>query len=234
MASSPAVARKPRPITISEEGGHELEKLVRSPSTAAGLSRRARAVLLMSQGVRGAEVARRCVYTSLSHTSIHRIWKAHDFKPAPARDVQVHHRPSGRRAHQRCRRAVLESPDQCSRAQFRREDADPSPRAHPAAAAGPAWTLRSPDSRLPPRRGHKLVCRSRGQDRPRHRPCRPSANGSEFLDFLKTLSARFRGKQLHVILDNCSTHSTPAVQKWLAENPRVQLHFTRKAPPGSI
>src|SRR5512134_3493779 len=51
--SSPAVARKPRPITISEEGRRELGRLVRTPSIAAGLSRRARAVLLMSQGVSG-------------------------------------------------------------------------------------------------------------------------------------------------------------------------------------
>ena len=34
------------------------------------------------------------------------------------------------------------------------------------------------------------------------------------------------GRELHVILDNSSTHSTPAVQAWLAAHPRVHFHFT--------
>ena len=33
---------------------------------------------------------------------------------------------------------------------------------------------------------------------------------------------------VHVILDNSSTHSTPAVQAWLAQASRVQFHFTPK------
>ena len=35
-----------------------------------------------------------------------------------------------------------------------------------------------------------------------------------------------RGRELHVILDNSSTHSTPAVKAWLARHPRVHFHFT--------
>jgi hypothetical protein len=31
---------------------------------------------------------------------------------------------------------------------------------------------------------------------------------------------------LHVVVDNSSTHSTPAVQAWLQADPTVQLHFT--------
>ena len=31
---------------------------------------------------------------------------------------------------------------------------------------------------------------------------------------------------VHVILDNSSTHKTPAIQKWLAGHPRFVLHFT--------
>jgi transposase len=31
---------------------------------------------------------------------------------------------------------------------------------------------------------------------------------------------------LHLILDNSSTHSTPAVQAWLTAHPRVHFHFT--------
>ena len=31
---------------------------------------------------------------------------------------------------------------------------------------------------------------------------------------------------MHLILDNASTHKTPAIQKWLAGHPRFVLHFT--------
>jgi transposase len=35
-------------------------------------------------------------------------------------------------------------------------------------------------------------------------------------------------KEVHVVLDNLSTHTTPEVQAWLADNPRVRFHFTPK------
>jgi len=42
------------------------------------------------------------------------------------------------------------------------------------------------------------------------------------------LTRRYRGRELHVILDNSSTHSTPAMQHWLAEHPLVTFHYTPK------
>ena len=52
-------------------------------------------------------------------------------------------------------------------------------------------------------------------------------NGKEFLSFLKLLNRRFStGKDLHIILDNLSTHKTPAVREWLEAHPRIHLHFT--------
>ena len=38
------------------------------------------------------------------------------------------------------------------------------------------------------------------------------------------------GKEIHVVLDNLSTHTTPEVMAWLARNPHVHFHFT---PVGS-
>jgi len=29
-----------------------------------------------------------------------------------------------------------------------------------------------------------------------------------------------------VILDNCSTHTTPAIKQWLEKHPRFKLYFT--------
>ena len=31
---------------------------------------------------------------------------------------------------------------------------------------------------------------------------------------------------IHIICDNYSTHSAPTTKRWLARNPRFQLHFT--------
>jgi transposase len=58
--------------------------------------------------------------------------------------------------------------------------------------------------------------------------CRPRHTGADFLAFLKRVARAYRGRELHVILDNSSTHSTPAVQAWLAAHPQVHFHFTPK------
>lgn len=60
--------------------------------------------------------------------------------------------------------------------------------------------------------------------------CRPSRNGKEFLAFLKKATAPHKGRQIHVVLDNLSTHTTPDVTAWLERNPHVTFHFT---PVGS-
>ncbi|MCU1625700.1 MAG: endonuclease [Pseudonocardia sp.] len=31
---------------------------------------------------------------------------------------------------------------------------------------------------------------------------------------------------MHLVLDNASTHKTPAIRRWLAAHPRFVLHFT--------
>lgn len=56
--------------------------------------------------------------------------------------------------------------------------------------------------------------------------CRDSHNGQDFLTFLKRLDRTFRKGELHVVLDNSSTHKTPDVHDWLATHPRVKFHFT--------
>jgi transposase len=56
--------------------------------------------------------------------------------------------------------------------------------------------------------------------------CKDSHTGADFLAFLKQVARAEPRRELHVILDNSSTHSTPAVQAWLAKNPRVRFHYT--------
>jgi transposase len=49
----------------------------------------------------------------------------------------------------------------------------------------------------------------------------------EFKKFLAKIDAEVpAGFDVHVVLDNASTHKTPAVRRWLGEHPRFVLHFT--------
>jgi transposase len=60
------------------------------------------------------------------------------------------------------------------------------------------------------------VCGARGCDRKDHRV--------EFLDFMDSVTSAFPDRQLHVILDNLSTHKKN--EHWLKAHPNVQFHFT--------
>ena len=49
----------------------------------------------------------------------------------------------------------------------------------------------------------------------------------EFKKFLTTLDREVPPElDVHLILDNASTHKTPAIQRWLAAHPRFVVHFT--------
>ncbi len=48
----------------------------------------------------------------------------------------------------------------------------------------------------------------------------------EFLAFLRRLDRRYPEGELHVVLDNVSTHKTAAVGRWLRRHTRVHFHFT--------
>ena len=50
---------------------------------------------------------------------------------------------------------------------------------------------------------------------------------AEFLAFLKPDRAAVPADlDVHVVLDNVSTHKTPAIQRWLVRHPRFHFHFT--------
>ena len=49
----------------------------------------------------------------------------------------------------------------------------------------------------------------------------------EFLDFLRQIDRSTpKGLDLHIILDNSSTHKTAEVRKWMESHPRFTFHFT--------
>jgi len=63
-----------------------------------------------------------------------------------------------------------------------------------------------------------------GEFHPRHR-------AREFRRFLDTIDAAVPAPlDVHLIVDNASTHKTPLIHRWLARHPRVHVHFT---PTGS-
>src|SRR3990170_4300192 len=71
---------------------------------------------------------------------------------------------------------------------------------------------------------------------PRSRPltapppsCRssPGHRAAEFIAFLKLIEREVPAElEVHVVIDNSSTHKTPAVKRWLLSHPRFILHFT--------
>jgi transposase len=55
------------------------------------------------------------------------------------------------------------------------------------------------------------------QDRHRHQ---------EFLRFLKHVARAYPDQELHLVMDNYAAHKRVEVRDWLAENPRIHVHFT--------
>lgn len=53
-----------------------------------------------------------------------------------------------------------------------------------------------------------------------------SHKASDFLRFMNKIVKAYPGRELHVILDNSSSHGTPEVVAWLARHPNVHFHFT--------
>jgi len=50
--------------------------------------------------------------------------------------------------------------------------------------------------------------------------------GDDFLAFLRRIERVYPDQELHVVLDNVSTHKTPDVRAWLERHPRITFHFT--------
>jgi len=283
------MANHARPLTLTAADRMELERLQRSPSTPAGFSRRARAVVLMADNVPGIEVARLTDYTpvqvsrirrrfaqeglsglldrmrpgrpprmteaksarvvaltlkrppsglthwstrelatrvGVSHTSVHRIWKAHALQPHRVETFKFSTDP---RAEEKIRdvvglylnpptNAVVLSLDEKTQIQALDRTQPLLPlRPHSPARQTHDYRrhgLTSLYAALEIASGHVL-----GECSDRH-------TAADFLRFLQGLNRRYRGRELHVVLDNSSTHSTPEVRTWLDAHPKIRFHFT--------
>jgi putative transposase len=57
--------------------------------------------------------------------------------------------------------------------------------------------------------------------------CKPRHRHQEFLSFLKHIDANVPSDlEIHLVVDNYSTHKHQKVKRWLAAHPRYHLHFT--------
>src|SRR5437870_4705307 len=281
------MARRPRAIVLSDEIRRELERLVRALSTPAGLSRRARAVLLMADSVSGVETAQRIGYTvvqvsrirrrfaeaglnglrdrhrsgrppvitarkraqvvaltlkapapgtthwstrdlarkvGVSNATVHRIWRAHALQPHRISTFKFTTDPD---AEEKIRDVVglyLEPPNNAVVLSM-----DEKTQIQALSRTQPMLPLRPG---LPARRTHdyrrngltSLYAAFNVASGQVLGACHDRHTAVEFLDFLTVVHRRYRRRDLHVILDNSSTHSTPAIRAWLEAHPRVQFH----------
>jgi len=57
--------------------------------------------------------------------------------------------------------------------------------------------------------------------------CRRRHRATEFVKFLQQIDSSVPPDlDVHIVLDNLSTHKTPAVHRWFLRHPRFHLHFT--------
>lgn len=285
------MANHARPIALDEDERRELKRFERSRSVPAGLSRRARAILLLAENMSGVEVADRTGYTpvqisrirrrfaaerveglaerphtgrpktvtrrqiaqvvaltlkpppkglshwtsrdmeqrtGLSHSTIHRIWRAHNLKPHQIRTFKFSTDPKAEEKIFDVVGLYLNPPSNAvvlcldEKTQIQALN-----RTQPLLPLRPGLPARQTHdykrngvvslfAALNPASGRVV-----GECRERH-------TGADFLWFLKRVARSFRKRDLHIVLDNSSIHSTPAVQEWLAKHPRVHFHFTPK------
>jgi transposase len=283
------MANHRRAITVPPADREILEGLVRAPTTSAGLSRRARVVLLMADGLAGTVIAERTGYTPVQISRLRARYAAEGvlglgerprsgrppeltdakrarilaltLKPPPAGLTQWSTRELAKRVDvsastvQRLWKAHALQPHRRQTFKF---TTDPSAAAKIEDVVGlylapptnavvlsvdektQIQALERTQPELPLRPG---IPARQTHDYRRHGltslyaalevgtgrvtgACSPRHTAADFLRFLKRLAQTYRTHELHVILDNSSTHSTPAVKAWLAAHPRVHFHFT--------
>ena len=163
--------------------------------------------------------------TRLSHSTVHRIWQEHSLKPHRVETFKFSTDPE---AEEKIRDVVglyLSPPENAAVISL-----DEKTQIQALNRTQPLLPLRKG---IPARQTHDykrngLTSLYAALDIKRGRvigECSERHTAKDFLRFLKKVARHYRG-ELHVILDNSSTHKTPEVLAWLERHPRVHFHFT--------
>ncbi len=282
--AAPALA-----IVLSEADHEELERLQRGTAGPAGIARRARAVLLIADGMGGVQVAQRTGYTPVQVSRIRHRFAQEGVRGLADRARSGRPRVYGERTRAKVVALTLKSPPEGLSHWSTRELARTVGLSHETVrriwhdhALQPHRSLTfkfTDDPRAeekiedivglylaPPTRAVVLCLDEKTQIQALERtqpilplragiPARqthdyrrsgvtdlyaaleiangtvtgelaPHHTGADFLHFLGTVSRRYRRRELHIVLDNSSTHSVPAVQEFLAAHPLIHFHFT--------
>jgi len=285
------MANHVRSIVVLAADRKRLERLARAPSTPAGLSRRARAVLLMAEGLSGMEIAQRIGYTwvqvsrlrrrfaeagvagladrprsgrpaavtarkraqvvaltlkpprpghthwttrdlarevKLSHMTVHRIWRGHALQPHRVETFKFTTDPDAERKIRDIVGLYLNPPSHAVVLSL-----DEKTQIQALNRTQPLLPLRPG---LPARQTHdyrrngltSLYAALEVASGSVIGECRERHTGVDFVGFLARVQRSYPGQELHVIIDNSSTHTTPAVREWLEQHPWVHFHFTPK------
>lgn len=162
----------------------------------------------------------------VSHTTVHRVWRAHALQPHRSETFKFSTDPEVETKIQDVVGLYLHPPTQAVVLSL-----DEKTQIQALSRTQPLLPMRPG---LPERRTHdyqrngltSLYAAFNTTSGEVIGACHPRHTSVEFLAFLRVVARRYPRGDLHVILDNSSTHSTPAVQAWLAAHPRVTFHFT--------
>ena len=166
--------------------------------------------------------------TGFSHSMIHRIWQAHNLKPHQVKTFKFTTDPEAEEKILDVVGLYLRPPDNAVVLCM-----DEKTQIQALNRTQPTLPLREG---LPARQTHDyqrngVVSLFAAMELASGRvvgECRERHTGTDFLQFLKRLSRSFQKRDLHLVLDNSSIHSTPAVRAWLETHPRFHFHFTPK------
>ena len=166
--------------------------------------------------------------TGMSQSAISRIWRAFGLKPHQTEAFKLSPDPQFIDKVRDIVGLYLQPTRGGDRALRRREGADPGARPVGAGAGADARGGRAaqamatsatapPTSTRPSTSPRDAVI---SEMTPRHR-------AEEFRRFLNLIEKSVPPHlDLHLVVDNSSTHKTPAIQRWLVRHPRFTLHFT--------
>jgi len=162
----------------------------------------------------------------MSHTMIGRIWRTFGLKPHISRSFKISPDPQ---LVEKVRdvvglymnppaNAVVFAVDEKSQIQALQR-AQPIADGHRAAG--------TTDAQLHPERHARSLRGVEHRHRRSHRSLQATARAQDFVAFLRELDEHVDADlEIHVVLDNLSTHKAPPVHRWMLRNPRFHLHFT--------